>query len=124
INIWDDIGCPWEDAKQEFGTSLTIIGFWVDYSRGSISLSPNSINNMKDAIRDFLSFDGRNPPLRRWQQITGHLNWALNVIPWGRPALSEMYRKMAGKTHSKAGIFLNREVHADLQWFSNELDHC
>ncbi|KAH6902337.1 hypothetical protein BKA70DRAFT_1113051, partial [Coprinopsis sp. MPI-PUGE-AT-0042] len=88
LEFWDDIGCPWEDAKQEFGTSLTIIGFWVDYSRGSISLSPNSINDMKDAIRDFLSFDGRNPPLRRWQQITGHLNWALNVIPWGRPALS------------------------------------
>jgi len=34
----------------------------------------------------------------------------------GRPALSELYRKMRGKQNSRAVVFLNREVTIDLTW--------
>ena len=56
------------------------------------------------------------PPLRDWQRLAGHLNWLLNVLPWGRPALSKLYRKMWGKLNSSSGIPLNREVKTDLTW--------
>jgi hypothetical protein len=49
-------------------------------------------------------------------RLAGHLNWVLNVLPWGCPALSELYRKMRGKLNSWGGVYLNREVTNDLTW--------
>jgi hypothetical protein len=49
-------------------------------------------------------------------RIGGHLNWVLNVIPLGRPALSELYRKMVGKNLMHAGIALNADVIRNLEW--------
>jgi hypothetical protein len=40
----------------------------------------------------------------------------LNVLPWARPALSELYRKMSGKVHANKGLFLNAQVREDLGW--------
>jgi hypothetical protein len=40
----------------------------------------------------------------------------LNILPWARPALTEMYRKMSGKVHANKGLFLNAQVHEDLGW--------
>jgi hypothetical protein len=43
----------------------------------------------------------------------------LNVLPWGRPALTEMYRKISGKSWSHRGIPINAAVIADLTWLKN-----
>jgi hypothetical protein len=43
----------------------------------------------------------------------------LNVLPWGRPALSELYRKISGKSWSHRGIPINAAVTADLIWLKN-----
>ncbi|KAF5388279.1 hypothetical protein D9615_000283 [Tricholomella constricta] len=51
-----------------------------------------------------------------WQNLAGHLNWLLNVLPWGWPALTELYRKMSGKSLSSRGIPLNAAIVADLSW--------
>jgi hypothetical protein len=52
------------------------------------------------------------------QRLAGHLNWVLNVLPWGRPAISSLYQKMSGKEHSHAGIFINASVKSDLSWLA------
>ncbi|KAJ7680836.1 hypothetical protein DFH06DRAFT_973665, partial [Mycena polygramma] len=85
--LWEFVGCPSEDKKQEHGSSLKIIGFWVNASLGSISLSPESIADIITKIEAFIKYDGRQPPLREWQKLGGYLNWMLNVLPWARPAL-------------------------------------
>jgi hypothetical protein len=51
--------------------------------------------------------------------LSGHLNWLLNVLPWGRPALSELYRKISGKHHALAGVPLNATVISDLTWLES-----
>lgn len=48
----------------------------------------------------------------------------LNVLPWGRPALSELYRKTAGKLHNHAKIFLNATVVNDLSWLARTIPEC
>jgi hypothetical protein len=111
--------CPSEDRKQEHGITLKIIGFWVDAQLGSISLSPDSVKDLLSKIDSFLSYSDRQPPLREWQKLSGHLNWLLNVLPWARPAPTELYRKTKAKTHVNAKIFLNREVIQDLTWLSS-----
>jgi hypothetical protein len=76
------------------------------------------VTDVVDKINSFLSFPGRAPALRDWQRLAGHLNWLLNVLPWGRPALTELYRKMSGKVHSYRGIHINAAVTANLTWLA------
>ncbi|KAJ7706808.1 hypothetical protein B0H17DRAFT_852873, partial [Mycena rosella] len=119
LTLWEFVGCPSEDRKQEHGVTLKIIGFYVDATLGSISLTPESVADILVKIQAFISDVKRQPPLRDWQKLAGHLNWLLNVLPWARPALTERYRKTRGKSHANARIFLNREVIQDLTWLSS-----
>lgn len=119
--LWEHIGCPFDDVKQLNGSPLKIIGFWVDINQGSISIPPPTINDTVTAIVNFISAPSRKHSLREWARLAGWLNWVLNVFPWGRPALTEFYRKMSGKHHFHATIFLNREVIDALTWLKDTL---
>lgn len=119
--LWDFISCPYDDKKQEHGVTIKIIGFWVNSLIGSISLSPDSIADITSKIDLFIKTKDRQPPLREWLKLAGHLNWMLNVLPWGRPALSEIYRKTAGKFHNHAKIFLNATVIDNLTWLARTI---
>ena len=114
--FWDEIGCPWKEQKQEFKMELKIIGFYVDINRGTLTLTDESISDIMAIVCAFLSTPGRRPPLREWLRVAGHLNWVFNVLPLGRPALGELYHKMAGKNMMHAGIALNSDVVRNLEW--------
>jgi hypothetical protein len=116
LMLWDEISCPWKDKKQEYGEELKVIGFYVDINRGTLTLTDESITNVIAVVRSFLTTPGRRPPLREWLRIAGHLNWIFNVLPLGRPALTEFYRKTAGKNLMNAGISLNADVVRNLEW--------
>ncbi|KIY61156.1 hypothetical protein CYLTODRAFT_384801, partial [Cylindrobasidium torrendii FP15055 ss-10] len=115
--LWDYIDCPWGVAKQDHGHQLKIIGFWVDIVVGSIALSPESISLIIVDINRFLDTEDRRPPLIDWQKLGGYLNWALNVMPWARPALACLYNKMRGKVLRNGRIPLNATVHERMHWF-------
>jgi hypothetical protein len=119
--LWEAIGCPFEDRKQLSGSPLKIIGFWVDINNGTISLCPDSVDAITKKISFFLDTADRKPPLRDWLRLSGHLNWLLNVLPWGRPALTELYRKISAKTQMYRNIFINAEVRRDLSWLSETI---
>lgn len=53
--LWDFIGCPYDDQKQEHGITNKIIGFWVNSLIGSISLSPDSITDIVEKINTFIN---------------------------------------------------------------------
>ncbi|KAE9400094.1 hypothetical protein BT96DRAFT_819735, partial [Gymnopus androsaceus JB14] len=128
--FWDHILCPYEDRKQESGVTLKIIGFWADIIKGSISLTPESIQVLVSEINAFLSSPLRKAALRDWQRLAGSLNWSLNVLPSARPALNEipalneMYRKISGQTLRIRVIPINGEIHRDLTWFSDLLQNA
>ena len=119
--LWDFISCPYNDKKQEHRVTLKIIGFWVNSLIRSISLSPDSITDIISKINTFIGTKDHQPPLCDWQKLAGHLNWMLNVLPWGQPALSEIYRKIAGKLHNHAKIFLNATVIDNLTWLAKTI---
>ena len=116
LMLWDAIGCPWKEKKQEFGLELKIIGFYVDINHGTLTLTDETISEVITTIRAFLATPGRRPSLREWLRVGGHLNWVFNVLPLGKPALGEFYRKVAGKTIMNAGIALNASVVRNLEW--------
>jgi hypothetical protein len=51
--------------------------------------------------------------------LAGHFNWLLNVLPWGWPALTELYCNISGKIHLYHGIHINAEVTQDLLWLKD-----
>ena len=93
----------------------------MDINQGTTSLSLDAIENIILKFDSFLSVSSRQQPLREWQRLGGHLNWLLNVLPWGRPALSELYRKTRGKTLPLGKIFLNATVISDLRWLADTI---
>ena len=118
--LWETISCPFEDKKQDHGEVLKIIEFFVDINHGTITLTPDSIDNVISRIHIFLATPDQQPRLREWQRLGGHLNWVLNVLPWGRPALSELYRKTSGKTRNPP-IFINSTIRSDLSWLADTI---
>ncbi|KAJ6632133.1 hypothetical protein B0H10DRAFT_1770596, partial [Mycena sp. CBHHK59/15] len=119
--LWDQLGVPYSNRKQEHGIQLKIISFWIDINLGTIPLTPDSITDLTSCVSDFLTHPDHRLPLHTWQQLTVHLNWCLNVLPWAFPTLSELYRKMQGKSHPCGKIFLNTEVIESFSWFQTAL---
>jgi hypothetical protein len=95
---------------------LKIIRFWVNIEHGTISLPPAFVSNIIEGINSFLDTPNQKPTLREWQHLAEHLNWLLNVLPWGRPALSELYQKISRKFHASKGVFINAKVKSNLSW--------
>ena len=108
--LWEFISCSYDNVKQEHGELLKIIGFHVDINNSAISLTPSSITDILDKIDAFLATADCQPHLREWQNLAGHLNWVLNVLPWGHPALSTIYHKLAGKTLHSSPVPINVTV--------------
>ncbi|KAF8797905.1 hypothetical protein BYT27DRAFT_7042177, partial [Phlegmacium glaucopus] len=53
LMLWDEIGCPWREKKQEFGAELKIIGFYVDINHGTLTLTDDAIADIITAVRAF-----------------------------------------------------------------------
>ena len=124
LNLLDEIGVPHEDAKQQFGRSLDIIGLTVDLRDLSITMPSDSKSELVRAIREFVNHPPllRRHPMRAWLQILGHANWALNVFPLLKPALNSSYNKVAGHTFMNAPVYLNKQVSSDLLWFADQVE--
>src|SRR5882762_1368059 len=121
LDLWDDIGLPYEDKKQEFGSTLRIIGFVVDPNAMTVTIPDDARAKLLSQISDFINTSGtdRCHTLREFQALAGYANWAFNVYPLGRPGLSTLYNKIAGKTRANARIYLNSGIIRELRWLSN-----
>src|SRR5271155_1999452 len=75
LKLWDLISCPFEDKKQDHGSELKIIRFFIDVNHRSITLSPSSISDIVDKLDSFLSSPNQKAHLQKWQRLGGHLNW-------------------------------------------------
>ena len=63
LMLWDEIWCPWKEAKQEHGLQLKIIGFYVDINRGTLTLTDESVAEILSTVHVFLATPGRRPSL-------------------------------------------------------------
>ena len=123
LQLWDEIGLPHSQSKQVFGATLHIIGFDVDPVAMTITLPTENKLALIQAIRAFIdTSSSRRHSLVQWQHLLGWMNWALNSFPLLRPALQSSYDKIAGKSISRASIYLNQRVIADLAWFADAIE--
>ncbi|KAG7444004.1 uncharacterized protein BT62DRAFT_901248, partial [Guyanagaster necrorhizus] len=53
----------------------------VNANQRSISLTQQSVINVKSNVNSFLLTSERAPILQKWQHLDGYLNWILNILP-------------------------------------------
>jgi hypothetical protein len=124
LSLWDELGIPHEPHKQLFGEKLTIIGIEVNANSLTFTLPKQALDDLLDELQEFTAWSvkkkGTSRTLRRWQRLAGWMNWSFNVFPMIRPALNNIYPKIAGKDKPLMKIWVNNDVRADLNW---AIDH-
>ena len=126
LTLWDELGIPHKPAKRVSGFPLTIIGINIDANKMTLSL-PDSA---KEQLTAELRFWSAKPPkgssgsfkLKHWQCLAGWFNWVLNVYPLLRPALNNLYAKIAGKQQKDQRIYINNAIRDDLKWALTHLE--
>jgi hypothetical protein len=127
LEVWDELGIPHVEKKQVFGSPLTIIGIDVDPNNMTLTLPADSRLSLLEELR----FWGSKPTgrsngafkLKKWQVLAGWVNWALNVYPLLRPALNNVYPKIAGKLAPRERIWVNNAVREDFNWAADLIEH-
>jgi hypothetical protein len=118
--LWDDLGIPHREKKQVFGSPLTIIGISVDVNDLSLTLPEEAKLKLIEELKWWVRPGGKEK-LRRWYQMGGWFNWALNVFPLLRPALNNFYPKIKGRRDSTSLIWINNKIRDDFTWALNIL---
>lgn len=121
LRLWDEINLPHKEKKQVYGSILTIIGIEVDTNALTMSMPPDSLKDLINAITDFIT-NRRRFSLREWQRLAGWMNWSFNVFPLLRPALNNFYAKISGKNAPDRCVRINNAVRADLSWAISHLE--
>ncbi|KAJ3925257.1 MAG: hypothetical protein NXY57DRAFT_907303, partial [Lentinula lateritia] len=124
LTLWDFLGIPHKEKKQLSGSRLPIIGFEVDPNGMSITLPPQSKEDLVTFVQLFVDSPSRRRKLGEYQSLAGWMNWSFNVFPLLRPSLSNVYDKMKGKTNANASIYLNEAVKDDLRWFIKHITNA
>ena len=119
LQLWDEIGLPHDKSKQEYAPILRIIGFMVDPNLMRVSMDEEDRARLLQRVEDFMATapGGTRRTLREFQQLAGWINWSFNVFPLLKPALSNVYAKIGGKSESHAKVFVSKAVVNDLSWY-------
>ncbi|KIL70715.1 hypothetical protein M378DRAFT_155654 [Amanita muscaria Koide BX008] len=121
LNLWDEVGIPHDESKQVWGETLTIIGFEVDPNRMTVTMPIEKLKELLEAIPTFCypSNNSRYQLLRHFMQVAGWINWALNVFPLLKPALSGLFYRIRGKDEPNELVFVDRVICFELEWFTS-----
>jgi hypothetical protein len=122
LQLWDELGIPHKEKKQLNGPSLPIIGIQVDANALSYTLPDEARAHLVGELVEWTNPKGLRRPVRRWQQLAGWFNWALNVYPLLRPALSNVYYKLRQAKNPNSSIWVNNDVRDDLRWALNKIE--
>ena len=123
LNLWDELGIPHKPHKQIYGSPLPVIGITVDVNELSFSFSEEAKAKLVTELQWWCK-PGRKEKLRRWYQMGGWVNWALNVYPRLRPALNNFYPKLKGRRDSSSLIWVNNSIRDDFSWAIKVLNDC
>jgi hypothetical protein len=80
LDLWDNIGLPYKDRKQEYGLTLHVIGFVVDPNAMTVTIPDDARSKFLSSIADFINITNSDHchTLRKYQALAGYANWAFN----------------------------------------------
>ena len=121
LQLWDELGIPYKQSKQVFGSRLTIVGLDVDTDAMTVTMPVQSQCELVEAVHAFVNV-GQRHSLREFQRLAGWMNWALNAYPLLRPSMSLLYSKMARKVNAHQLIWVSKALCRELIWFTNHVE--
>ena len=125
--LWDELGIPHKPHKQVFGSPLTIIGIDVDANLMTLTLPTSSKERLIEELRFWIAKPSKSSSgsfkLKYWERLAGWFNWALNVYPLLRPALNNVYPKIAGKRIRDQRVYINNAIRDDLMWAVTHIEN-
>jgi len=121
LGLWDELGIPHKEKKQLWGESLPIIGIHVDANKLEFTLTKDSRMKLSEELRCW-STEKKREKLRKWFQMGGWFNWALNAYPLLRPALNNFYPKLSGRKDSALQVHINNAIREDFRWAADKLE--
>ncbi len=120
LKLWDKLGIPHEERKQDFGETLEIIGFIVNPNAMTIKLPKEKFDKLLSDIRDFCSAASGRQGLHRFVQLAGSMSWALYVFPLLKPGLRALQAKISHNLDKKPDVemYVNATIKLELSWFA------
>ena len=110
--LWDEIGLLHDKSKQEYAPILHIISFMLDLNLMRVSMDDEDHERLIQQVTDFSATapGGTRRMLKEFQQLAGWINWSFNMFPLLKPALSNVYAKIGGKSESHAKVFFSARL--------------
>ncbi|KIM34834.1 hypothetical protein M413DRAFT_43797, partial [Hebeloma cylindrosporum] len=125
LRLWDMLGIPHKPHKQIFGRVIPVIGIDVDPNAMTLTLSPARKRDLCDALYAWTVKPSRGTAsyqLKHWQQMSGWVNWTLNVFPLLRPCLNHFYYKTRGVHKPSRRIWVNNDIRNDFSWAARHIE--
>ncbi|KIY48006.1 hypothetical protein FISHEDRAFT_27454, partial [Fistulina hepatica ATCC 64428] len=119
--LWDYLGILHEHKKQEWGSSLVIIGLCVDTRDMSVTMPDQSRHELIAALRAF-TIPGHRRPLMEFQRLGDWVNWALNVYVLLCLGLNTLYAKIKNKNHLFQPLWVSKALCREIQWITNHME--
>ena len=84
----------------------------VDPNDMRVSMDDEDRAKLLQRVSEFVTVapGGTRRTLRKFQQLAGWINWSFNVFPLLKPALSNIYATIGGKSQTHAKIFVSKAV--------------
>jgi len=122
LRLWDEIGLPHKEKKQEYGRSLVILGFYFDTRTATLDVPADVKKEIISEIRAMIdTTQSRTRKMSDWQSLLGRVNWALIAAPLLRPAMHSAWRKTSNPPDPKH-VEVDEKVAADLGWLADNLE--
>ena len=125
--ICTDFGFPTEPSKDEMGTVVSHLGFEIDTSSMTATLSENKRNRAINLLTSLIS--RKSAPAATLEQLLGFLNHCCEVIPVGRPFLRHLFTTLshANKSNRQSNPYryakITKHARRDILWWLIFLRH-
>ncbi|KAL5518601.1 hypothetical protein ACEPAH_284 [Sanghuangporus vaninii] len=121
LELWDLVGIPHAPKKQEYGSTLSIVGFRVDLKRMRVAASEDRLKRIIGIMSEFRSSSAMT--LHECQKLAGSINWIFEVNPLLRPGIDSLHREMTNvdQSNGSAQVDMTKRIVFDLQWLSDLL---
>lgn len=121
LALFATLGVPVAEDKLEGpDTSLTFLGILIDSLKSIISLPVVKVEALRTELNKFRSF--KKCTKRQLLSLIGKLSFAAKVIKPGRLFLRYMINLSTTVSKLDHFIYLNKEVHLDIEWWVKALD--
>lgn len=123
LELWDILGIPHKESKQESGTKLTIVGREIDLQTKRMSMPQDRMDKLLSRVTKFANRPGDTLSLSYCQKLTGEINWIFEVNPLLKAGAKSLHAIMAGgsKDNQKTKVNLNQSVRDDLKWLVSQI---